>query len=115
MTVRRALIAAALAIAALSCSGDERPPITVAERMVTVENQSSTKWSDVEVWLNDHYRVTTPVLEAGGRFVAPQASFVAGFGQRFDPARQSAYGVLVTARGADGSSVKLVWGKPYKR
>ena len=83
--------------------------------MVTVENQSSTRWSDVEVWLNDHYRVTTPVLEAGGRFVAPQGSFVAGFGQRFDPARQSPYGVLVTAHGADGTTVKLVWGKPYKK
>ncbi len=115
MTVARARIAAALALVALSCSGDERPPITVAERMVTVENQSSTQWSDVEIWLNDYYRVTTPVLEAGGRFVAPQGSFVAGFGQRFDPARQSPYGVLVTARGADGSAVKLVWGKPYKK
>ena len=42
------------------------------------------------------------------------AVFVAGLGQKFDPSRQSPYGVLVTAKSPSGD-VRLIWGTPYKK
>ena len=75
-----------------------------------VENQTNHEWTDVEIWVNDHYRVTRPRIDAGERFQAPLEAFVAGFGQRFDTARQSVRGVEVTAKSSDGD-VRLVWGE----
>ncbi len=80
-----------------------------------VENASDEAWHDVEVWLNDHYRVTSARLEARGRLVAPLDTFVAGFGQRFDVRRQPLRGIEVTARTADGRPVRLVWGAGRRR
>ena len=93
---------------------NRKPPIVVEDRLVKIENQSERPWRDVRVYLNDHFVAGTPTLEAGGRFHVQQRDFVTAFGQRFDPNRQGAYGVLVTAS-ADGEDIKLVWGQPYKR
>ena len=53
--------------------------------MLTVDNRSTQDWTNVEIWLNTHYR-----MHVRDRF-RPAAgcrrrstSFVAGFGQRFD-------------------------------
>lgn len=105
-------VAAACVVAA--CRGDVTPPIVVGDRAVTVQNQSGERWSDVKVWLNDHYLAGTPSLEPGQRLTVPQRNFVASMGQMFDPARQSPYGVLVTASSRTGK-VTLVWGKPYTK
>jgi hypothetical protein len=99
-------------------SGACRPapdPIRVEGRAVVVENRSDEAWRDVEVWVNDHYRVSSPVLAARGRFVAPLDTFVAGFGQRFDGRRQRIRGIEVTARTQAGRSVRLVWGAGRRR
>ncbi len=96
------------------CRRETAPPVVVADRVVMVHNQTSERWTDVRVWLNDHYLAGTPVLEPDGRLTVPQRDFVAGMGQKFDPSRQNPYGVLVTAKSAAGD-VKLVWGKPYKK
>lgn len=82
--------------------------------MIKIENQTEQRWSDVRVYLNDHFVAGTPVLEPGGRFHVQQRDFVTAFGQRFDPTRQGPYGVLVTA-GTDGEDIQLVWGQPHKR
>jgi len=81
---------------------------------VRVENQTGKEWTDVEIWVNDHYRVTRPRIEAGERFQAPLDAFVAGFGQRHDTARQAVRGVEVTAKSSDGD-VRLVWGEGRRR
>ncbi|MBI3264509.1 MAG: hypothetical protein HYZ58_15385 [Acidobacteria bacterium] len=105
---RAPLIVAGL-IWPLACT--ERPdPIQVQRRALVVENQTSTAWGNVEVWINDHYRVTRSRMERGERFAIPLDTFVAGFGQRFDPSRQRLTGVEITATGEDGRPVKLVWG-----
>lgn len=94
----------------------EKPdPIQIQQRALVVENQTGAAWANVEVWVNDHYRVTRTRMEPGERFAIPLDTFVAGFGQRFDAARQSLTGVEVTATGDDGRPVTLTWGKGRRR
>jgi hypothetical protein len=101
-------------VAAASCSKPAEP-IHVSANQLTVDNRTRSDWSDVEVWVNDHYRVTLPRLLAGQRFVVPLDTFVAGFGQRFNYRKQVVQGVEVTAKSADGQAVKLVWGRGRRR
>lgn len=112
----RTCAAAIVLICALSsaCRGETSPPIVVEERVVKVHNQSDERWTDVRVWLNDHFVAGTPEIAPNGRFTVSQRDFIAGMGQRFDPSRQNPYGVLLTAK-SDAGDVRLVWGKPYKR
>lgn len=93
--------------------GCREPPesIEVHHRDVIVLNQTRQEWHDVEIWLNDHYRVIVRSMPAGQRMRVPFDTFVAGGGQRFDSAKQVPRGVEVTARTADGTDVVLVWGK----
>ena len=111
-------VAAALLLAAVSmaaCSGEPPPAITVTAQAITVANQSQDVWENVEVWLNDHYRVTRSRMPPGERFSVPLSSFVAGFGQRFSPARQVVKGIEVTAKTGTGQPVTLVWGEGRRR
>lgn len=94
---------------------EKRPAIEVQDRAVQVQNQSGEAWSNVEVWLNDHYRVTARTLEAGGRLEIPLDTFVAAYGWRFDRRRQAPFGIEVTARTASGKDVTLSWGKGRRR
>lgn len=103
-----------VAVVAIGCRGEQKPPVVVADRAVTVQNQTGERWTDVKVWLNDHYVAGTPALEPGQRLTVQQRNFVAAMGQMFDPARQSPYGVLVTATSSKGK-VTLVWGTPYRK
>ena len=98
-----------------TCSDVEKQSIIVQGDRITVINVTDTAWTDVDVWLNDHYRGQAPRLAAGQRLDMPVRLFVAGFGQTFDPATQSPFSVGVTARGADGSPVMLTWGKSRRR
>lgn len=100
--------------AAVACSGETPEPVVVEDRVVKLHNQTSDRWTDVRIWLNDHYVAGTPALEPDGRITVQQRDFVAGLGQKFDPSRQSPYGVLVTAKSAKGD-VRLIWGQPYKK
>ena len=110
----------ALALLALACAigpgcDAERPAILVQETTISVENQSREAWSAVEVWLNDHYRVTKSRMPPGERFSIPFSAFVAGFGQRFDAARQPIRGVEVNATAPGGQKVRIVWGAGRRR
>ena len=98
-----------------ACSGTEPEPIVVEGRVLTVQNLTSEDWLAVEIWLNNHYRVTRAAMPAGERFGVPLDTFVAGFGQRFNPARQTVQGIEVTATTAGGKPVRLVWGEGRKR
>ncbi len=109
-----AVLLVPLALAA-ACSKDVPPPIQVRDTDVVVENQTSAAWSGVEVWVNDHFRGLAPTLVAGQRLVVPLDSLVAAYGQRFDRHRQAVFGVLVKARSADGSDVRVMWGKVNRR
>ncbi len=84
--------------------------VEVDRGQVIVHNDTSSDWSDVEVWLNDHYRAMVPEIVSDGRFEVPLDVFVAGFGQRFDRGTQGVTGLEVTASASDGTEVRLVWG-----
>ena len=100
---------------ALSACREERAPILIDTHQITVENQTRRRWTNVEIWLNDHYRVVARELEPGGRLIVPLDTFVAGFGQRYDRRRQSPFGIEVTARTESGEEIRLTWGKGRRR
>src|SRR2546423_475313 len=75
--------------------------------LFTVDNRTSREWTNVEVWLNYHYRVTAKSIPPGGRLQAPLDVFVAGFGQRFDFKRQQVRDLRLTAKLPDGRPLEL--------
>ena len=89
------------------CSRPPREPLRLDGNMLTVDNQSSHDWSNVEIWLNTYYRITTRTIRAQSRFQAPLDVFVAGFGQRFDFKRMQIHTLKLTAKMPDGSPLEL--------
>ncbi len=108
-------LVAGAAVLAPGCRRTPPEPITFAERAIVVQNLTADEWQNVEVWLNDHYRVTKSKMPPGERFSIPFSSFVAGFGQRFNAARQPIRGVEVNATGPGGQKVRIVWGAGRRR
>ncbi len=106
-----AAAAVVAAAAAANCGRETPEPIQIIGNRVSVFNLTPYRWTNVEVWMNNHYRVTLPRLEAGQRFDAPLDTFVAGNGHRFQPQHQSPAGIQVLAKSADGKDVKINWGK----
>jgi hypothetical protein len=85
--------------------------IVVDEGLLVVNNRTPSAWSNVEIWLNDHYRITVPKIAAGERFSVRLENFSAAYARRFDPKRQSVTGIELTARAGDNTPVKIVWGQ----
>jgi hypothetical protein len=106
------LVAVALVFATACSTPPER--LRVDGRTLTVFNDSDRPWRSVEIWVNDHYRVTRDAIAPGERFQAPLNAFVAGFGQRFPP-QQDVTGVEVTATDSGGEAVRLVLGNGRRR
>jgi hypothetical protein len=101
---------------ATSCGEEEVPrPVVVDAYRMTVNNATPYAWSNVEIWINDHYRVTRSRVEANSVFEVPLDAFVAGFGQRFDARRQPIFSVELTGRSADGAEIKHVVGQARRR
>jgi hypothetical protein len=91
----------------IGTSSAPKDPFELNGNLVTLSNQSPNDWSNVEIWLNTYYRVTTPVIRAGGRFQAPLDVFVAGFGQRFSFQKMQIHDLRMTAKLPDGERVEL--------
>jgi len=104
-------------LALLACVAGCSPAperLTLEGRTLTVYNDTAERWAGVEVWVNDHYRVTRDSMAPGERFVVPLETFVAGFGQRFRP-DQRVTGIEVTATDASGDPVRITWGAGRRR
>jgi len=102
--LRPALVLVVLIYAACT----PRPgPITVAENVVTVQNQTTRDWRNVLVTVNDHFTGGVPTLAAGGRMNGPLDKFQTAFGQKYDVSRQRVFKIVVTATDANGDPVKL--------
>jgi hypothetical protein len=101
------LLLALAAPGAAGCTKMPVEPLLLERNMLTVSNQSATDWTNVEVWLNTYYRVTTSSVRAGSRFQAPLDTFVAGFGQRFDFHRMQIRDLRLTAKLPDGTPFEL--------
>jgi hypothetical protein len=110
----RVCVAVAL-LAALQTGCSSRPgPITVADNVVSVQNQTSRDWRNVVVTVNDHFRGGAPTLLAGSRMAAPLSQFQTAFGQHYDPARPVVK-VEVTATGANGEPITLTLDNGQKK
>ncbi len=105
--VRLLGVALITVLATAGCRSVPVEPLQLERNMLTVHNTSSSDWSNVEVWLNTYYRVTTASVPAGGRFQAPLDTFVAGFGQRFDFHRAQIKDLRLTAKLADGKPIEI--------
>jgi hypothetical protein len=95
------------AVGATRCAETPREPLRLEGNMLTVDNQSSQDWHDVQIDLNTYFRVTTSTIRARSRFQAPLDVFVAGFGQRFDLRRMPIHSLKLTAKLPDGQPMEL--------
>jgi hypothetical protein len=95
-----------------ACSKPPSRPIQIQGKLLTVDNQTSRDWRDVEIWINRQYRITVPRIAAGSRFSTTLDVFVAGWGQRFDHRRQRIDDLRVKAREPDGSPVEVAFESP---
>jgi hypothetical protein len=98
-----------------ACSDVKKQALVVEGNRVTVTNTTEAAWTDVEIWLNDHYRGQVRELAPGQRLDIPIRRFVAGRGQNFDPENQAPHGLELTAQGGDGKRVLLTWGEGRRR
>ena len=105
--MRKALLAGVFCALMAACSGPPPEPLRLDGNMLTVDNQSSDDWSNVEIYLNTYYRVTTRTIRANSRFQAPLDVFVAGFGQRFDFKKMQIRTLKLTAKLPDGAPLEL--------
>ncbi len=115
---RRSLVGCAMLSAlvlAAACGQEPPPALKVDNSRLQIQNQTDRTWADVEVWLNDHYRVQIPSLAPKQVAVVPLDVFVAGYGQRFNPRKQVVYGIEVSARDGAARVAVLVWGKGKKK
>ena len=109
------LLGCAVLAASITTAGCRKLPIEplkLERNMLTVTNESARDWTNVEIWLNTYYRVTTSSLPAGGRLQAPLDTFVAGFGQRFDFQQMQVKDLRLTAKLPDGTPFELK--KPFE-
>jgi hypothetical protein len=95
------------AVGATRCGETPREPLRLEGNRLTVDNQSSQDWHDVEIYLNTYYRVTTSTIRARSVFQAPLDVFVAGFGQRFDLRRMPIHSLKLTAKLPDDQPMEL--------
>jgi hypothetical protein len=116
---RRVAAPAAALAAALSmpaCDAAEAPPaIQINGARLTVQNRTDRAWAAVEIWVNGQYRVEVPSIAPGQAAQVDLRTFVAGFGQRFDPERQVVRGVEVSAREGSRRETKQTWGTVWRR
>jgi hypothetical protein len=111
LALTRACVIGAVLVGACSPAPER---LTLEGRTITVFNDSGEAWKGIEIWVNDHYRVTRDTMLPGERFVVSLESFVAGFGQRFR-SDQRVTGIEVTGTDASGDPVRLVWGTGRRR
>jgi hypothetical protein len=101
------VLVALATLGAAGCTKVPGEPLELERNMLTVSNQSLQDWTNVEVWLNTYFRVTTSSIRAGSRFQAPLDTFVAGFGQRFDFHRMQVRDLRLIAKLPDGTPLEL--------
>jgi hypothetical protein len=107
--MRRALWSAlALVIVASTGCVDIPPdPLELDGGILTVDNRTSSDWQDVEIWINQYFRVAVPKIAAKSRFQVPLNAFVSGYAQRFDIHHAVIKDLRLAAKQPDGTPVAL--------
>jgi len=90
-----------------ACAPRAADPLQLDRNILTVDNRSSSDWSDVEIWLNHYFRLTAKSIPAKSRFQAPLDTFVAGFGQRFNFHSMQLKDLRLTAKLPDGKPLEI--------
>jgi len=104
----RAFLAAALTAAiAAGCSKAPIDPLELDRGILTVSNTTPETWTNVEIWVNQQFRVTVPSIAAQSRFQVPLNSFVEGFGRRFEFSRMQIRDLRLIAKTSGGRPVEL--------
>ena len=106
--MKRLVLGVVVALAVGGCRGKPEP-IRLNGRTLVVENQSAREWRNVTVTVNGYYRGGSTSLAPGGELDAGLSTLVTGFGQKFDPGRESVHTVEVRATDASGQPVSLDW------
>src|SRR5438094_4610820 len=107
--MRRALfpVLALLIATVTGCVNIPPDPLQLDGGILTVDNRTSSDWKDVEIWINQYFRVTVPTIAARSRFQVPLDSFVSGYSQRFDIHRSVINDLRLTAKQPDGTPVLI--------
>src|SRR5438552_18828992 len=107
--MRRALFVAVGMVIATGAGCVDIPPdpLQLDRGMLTVNNHTRSDWQDVEIWINQYFRVTVPTIAARSRFQVPLDSFVSGYSQRFDVHRAVIKDLQLTAKQPDGTPVLI--------
>ena len=95
-------------LVSVSCYKAPLEPLRLDGNMLTVDNQTSDEWTNVEVWINYQFRQVAKSVPAHSRFQAPLDTFVEGFGQRFDLKRIPVKDVRLKAKLPDGKPLEIV-------
>jgi hypothetical protein len=98
---------ALLGMAAGGCVDIPPDPLQLDRGILTVDNRSSDDWKDVEIWINQYYRVAVPKIAAGSRFQVPLDAFVSGYAQRFDVHHAVVKDLRLTAKQPDGKAISI--------
>ena len=108
MRARILAIAVAGLAVTVSCRDQPVEALQLDSGRLTVVNHSGQVWRDVEVWINQQFRVTTPMIMNNQAFHAPLDHFVTGYGQRFNFSRMQIKDVRMNAKGEDGAPFEIV-------
>src|SRR5262245_56233771 len=100
-----AIVCAAVSTAA--CSGPTRPPLNLDGNRLTIYNDTDETWSNVEVILNQHFRIQPKDIEPDGIVQAPLDVFVAGYGQRFNFKTMQITDLRLKAKRPNGEPLEL--------
>lgn len=95
------------AVLLLACSKPPVDPLQLDRGILTVTNDTPDTWTNVEIWINQQFRVTKSSIEAGSRFQVPLGSFVEGFGHRFDFNRMQVKDLRLSATKPDGTPIEI--------
>ena len=107
-TLSCAILLAGAAIVLVGCSSGVQPhPMQLDGGILTVDNRTEHDWQDVEIWLNQYYRVAPDVIRAKTRFTVALRVFVSGWGQTFPYGKQQIWDIKLTAKQPDGTPVEL--------
>jgi len=96
-----------LGLATMGCRQPVEEPLKLDGNMLTVDNRTSQDWTNVEIWLNSYFRVTTATIPAKGQFKAPLDVFIDGFGRRFDFKQIQIRELKLIAKLPDGQPLEL--------
>ena len=95
------------AAGAAACSERTRPALNLDGGRLTIYNDTDETWSNVEVILNQHFRIQPKDIEPDGIVQAPLDIFVAGYGQRFNFKTMQINDLRLTAKRPNGEPIEL--------